>query len=132
MLEFENKVDKYVDDTGNHVLYRVTPVFEGDDLVASGVHMEAWSVEDDGDGICFNVYCYNVQPGIGIDYIGKKAFAGDKEIEDMCLLYQGLKILFKKIHVKKIMRHRDWLSHRKLIMRSGMIITCHGAVFFYI
>ena len=69
MLEFENKVDKYVDDTGNHVLYRVTPVFEGDDLVASGVHMEAWSVEDDGDGICFNVYCYNVQPGIGIDYL---------------------------------------------------------------
>ena len=69
MLEFENKVDKYVDDSGNHVLYRVTPVFEGDDLVASGVHMEAWSVEDDGDGICFNVYCYNVQPGIGIDYL---------------------------------------------------------------
>ena len=69
MLEFENKVDKYVDDTGNHVLYRVTPVFEGDDLVASGVHIEAWSVEDDGDGICFNVYCYNVQPGIGIDYL---------------------------------------------------------------
>lgn len=69
MLEFENKVDKYVDDTGNHVLYRVTPVFEGDNLVASGVHMEAWSVEDDGDGICFNVYCYNVQPGIGIDYL---------------------------------------------------------------
>ena len=69
MLEFENKGEEYVDDTGNHVLYRVTPVFEGDDLVASGVHMEAWSVEDDGDGICFNVYCYNVQPGIGIDYL---------------------------------------------------------------
>ena len=53
---------------GNHVLYRVTPVFEGDNLVASGVRMEAKSVEDDGDGICFHVYVYNIQPGIEIDY----------------------------------------------------------------
>jgi DNA-entry nuclease len=68
MLPFENKVDDYVDATGNHVLYRVTPVFEGDNLVASGVQMEAWSVEDQGSGICFNIYCYNVQPGIRIDY----------------------------------------------------------------
>jgi DNA-entry nuclease len=57
-----------VDSTGNHVLYRVTPIFEGDNLVASGVQMEGWSVEDNGAGICFNVYCYNVQPGIEIDY----------------------------------------------------------------
>ena len=55
-------------ETGNHVLYRVTPVFEGSNLVASGVQIEAWSVEDDGEGICFNVYCYNVQPGVEIDY----------------------------------------------------------------
>lgn len=68
MLPFENKVDDYVDETGNHVLYRVTPYFEGDNLVAGGVLMEAWSVEDAGAGICFNVYCYNVQPGIEIDY----------------------------------------------------------------
>lgn len=68
MLPFEDLVDDYVDATGNHVLYRVTPVFEGDNLVASGVEMEAWSVEDEGEGICFHVYCYNVQPGIGIDY----------------------------------------------------------------
>lgn len=68
MLPFENQVDDYVDATGNHVLYRVTPVFEGDNLVASGVQMEAWSVEDEGSGVCFNVYCYNVQPGIVIDY----------------------------------------------------------------
>ncbi len=53
-------VADYVKETGNHVLYRVTPVFEGSNLVASGVQMEAWSVEDDGEGICFNVYCYNV------------------------------------------------------------------------
>lgn len=68
MLQFENQVDDYVLTTGNHVLYRVTPVFEGDNLVASGVQIEAWSVEDGGQGICFNVYCYNVQPGIEIDY----------------------------------------------------------------
>lgn len=68
MLPFENKVDDYVDSTGNHVLYRVTPIFDGNNLVASGVQMEAWSVEDGGKGVCFNVYCYNVQPYIGIDY----------------------------------------------------------------
>lgn len=68
MLPFENDVADYVKETGNHVLYRVTPVFDGDNLVASGVQMEAESVEDDGAGVKFCVYCYNVQPGIGIDY----------------------------------------------------------------
>ena len=68
MLPFENMVADYVQETGNHVLYRVTPIFEGDELVARGVLMEAKSVEDGGDGICFHVYCYNVQPGITIDY----------------------------------------------------------------
>lgn len=68
MLPFEEMVAKYIKTTGNHVLYRVTPVFEGSDLVAKGVHMEAMSVEDRGEGVCFNVYCYNVQPGVTIDY----------------------------------------------------------------
>ena len=68
MLPFENKVADYVEKTGNHVLYRVTPVFEGENLLASGVQMEAYSVEDKGEGICFNVYVYNVQPGVTIDY----------------------------------------------------------------
>lgn len=68
MLPFENMVAEYVEETGNHVLYKVTPVFEGANLVASGVQMEAKSVEDDGDGVEFNVYCYNVQPGVEIDY----------------------------------------------------------------
>ncbi len=68
MLPFENMVDDYVENTGNHVLYRVTPVFEGANLVASGVQLEAFSVEDEGEGVCFNVYVYNVQPGVGIDY----------------------------------------------------------------
>ena len=68
MQEFENTVRDYILQSGNHVLYRVTPDFENDNLVASGVEMEAWSVEDSGQGICFHVYCYNVQPGIKIDY----------------------------------------------------------------
>ncbi len=68
MLPFENMVDDYVEETENHVLYRVTPVFDGGNLVASGVQMEAFSVEDEGEGICFNVYVYNVQPGVVIDY----------------------------------------------------------------
>lgn len=68
MLPFENMVADYIKETGDHVLYRVTPIFDGDDLVASGVQMEACSVADEGDSICFNIFAYNVQPGIGIDY----------------------------------------------------------------
>ena len=68
MLPFENMIDDYVKENDNHVLYRVTPIYEGDNLVASGVEMEAYSVEDKGKGICFHVYCYNIQPGITIDY----------------------------------------------------------------
>ncbi len=68
MLPFENDIAYYVEETGNHVLYRVTPVFDGMNLLASGVLMEAYSVEDDGMGIKFNVFCYNIQPGISIDY----------------------------------------------------------------
>ena len=68
MLPFENMVADYVQETENHVLYRVTPIFIGNNLVAHGVQMEAYSVEDEGEEICFNVYVYNVQPGIVIDY----------------------------------------------------------------
>ncbi len=68
MLPFEDLVADYIKYTGNHVLYRVTPVFEGENLLASGVQMEAMSVEDHGQGVCFNVYVPNVQPGICIDY----------------------------------------------------------------
>jgi len=68
MLPFENMVADFVKETGYHVLYRVTPIYQGNDLVASGVQMEAWSVEDQGEGICYHVYVYNVQPGVIIDY----------------------------------------------------------------
>lgn len=68
MLDFENMVAEYIKKTGNHVLYRSTPIFEGENLVASGIQLEAYSVEDDGQGVKFNVYLYNVQDGIEIDY----------------------------------------------------------------
>ena len=68
MLPFENMVADYVKETDNHVLYRVTPIFVNDELMPRGVLMEAYSVEDDGDGICFNVFCYNVQPGLVFNY----------------------------------------------------------------
>lgn len=68
MLEFENKVAKYIKDTQNHVLYRVTPIFEGSNLLASGVEMEAYSIEDKGRGISFHVYVYNVENGVEINY----------------------------------------------------------------
>lgn len=69
MLPFEEEAARYMDKhPDNHILYRVTPIFEGDNLLASGVLMEAYSIEDEGEGICFCVYCYNVQPGIEIDY----------------------------------------------------------------
>lgn len=77
MLPFENMVADYVKETENHVLYRVMPVFENDDLVARGVLMEGWSVEDDGDGICFNVFAYNVQPDIVIDYASGESRQGE-------------------------------------------------------
>ena len=68
MLPFENEVDDYIEQTGNHVLYEVTPQFKDNELVARGVHMQAKSVEDNGKGVSFNIYCYNAQPGIEIDY----------------------------------------------------------------
>ena len=80
MLPFENMVADYVKETGNHVLYRVTPVFSGHDLVALGVLMEGYSVEDNGDGILFCVFCYNVQPGVVIDYAtGNSRLANEGE-----------------------------------------------------
>lgn len=68
MLPYENKVAAYIRKTGNHVMYRVTPIFDGANLLCDGVLIEAFSVEDNGKGICFNVFCYNVQPGVVIDY----------------------------------------------------------------
>lgn len=85
MLPYENMVADYVEKTGNHVMYRVTPIFSGLDYVARGVLMEAYSVEDNGRGICFCVYAYNVQPGVSINYFtGVNAKNGESlpEIND--------------------------------------------------
>jgi DNA-entry nuclease len=102
MLPFENMIADYVKETENHVLYRVTPIFEGENLVANGVQMEAWSVEDDGDGICFNVYCYNVQPGVVIDYATGQNWL-DEETEESNIEFDKkveyvLNTSSKKIH----------------------------------
>lgn len=69
MLPYELQVARYLDYSDNHVLYRVSPCFKGNELVARGVEMEAFSVEDNGEGVCFHVFCYNIQPGIEIDYL---------------------------------------------------------------
>ena len=83
MLPFENMVADYVKETGNHVLYRVTPIYDGDNLVAGGVQMEALSVEDGGEGICFNVYVYNCQPGVSIDYATGESQLDENAISDV-------------------------------------------------
>ena len=127
MLPFENMVADYVKETGNHVLYRVTPLFEGDELVARGVQMEAWSVEDEGDGICFNVYTYNVQPGVKIDYA-----TGESELDEEALS-QGeqenfvLNIGSKKFHRPecsgakdmKAENRQDYTGTRQLLTAQG-------------
>ncbi len=101
MLPFENMVADYVRSTGNHVLLRVTPVFEGNNLVASGVTMEAYSIEDSGKGVCFNVYCYNVQPGVVIDYSTGESYAKENTSSEPLDTPKDyiLNIKSKKIHL---------------------------------
>ena len=84
MLKFENIIDDYVDKTGNNVMYRVTPVFSGENMVADGVLLEAYSIKDRGEGVSFCVFCYNVQPGIDIDYVtGNNKISGDTPVEEV-------------------------------------------------
>lgn len=89
MLPFENMVADYVQETNSHVLYRVTPVFEGDNLLAAGVLMEGYSVEDDGDGICFCIFAYNVQPGVTINYAtGDSTLDGAASTSDPSVVHE--------------------------------------------
>ena len=106
MLPFENMVADYIKETGNHVLYRVTPIYEGNDLVAKWVRMEAWSVEDDGDGICFDVLCFNAQPGITIDYAtGRSSLtSGAVTTTTVAGTVYILNISRKKIHLESCSR----------------------------
>lgn len=80
MLPFENMIADYIYETDNHVMLRVTPCYDGSNLMASGVLMEAYSIEDDGEGVCFNVYVYNVQPGVIIDYATGHNYAADEAV----------------------------------------------------
>lgn len=118
MLPFENMIASYVKETENHVLFRVTPVFDGNNLVASGVLMEAKSVEDDGEGICFAVFAYNVQPGIVIDYTtGDSALSGE-ELPEPPSYEQGetlyvLNISSRRIHRPECSGVADMAAHNK-------------------
>lgn len=118
MLPFENMIASYVKETENHVLFRVTPVFDGDNLVASGVLMEAKSVEDDGEGICFAVFAYNVQPGIVIDYkTGNNALSGE-ELPAAPSYEQGetlyvLNVSSKRVHRPECSGVADMAAHNK-------------------
>ena len=125
MLPFENMVADYVKETDCHVLYRVTPIYNGDDLVASGVQMEAYSVEDKGDGICFNVYIYNVQPGVEIDYATGESRAVEIDADD-----EGTFVLntsSKKFHLPSCSgakdmnkkNRQDFTGSRSLLIQQG-------------
>ena len=108
MIPFENMIADYIKETGNHVMYRVTPVFTGNNLLADGIVMEAWSVEDEGDGICFCVFMYNVQPGVVLDYATGESYleadggpttpGEETTVPDDGLLHYVLNTSSKKIH----------------------------------
>lgn len=97
MLPFENMVAAYIDKSDNHVLYRVTPVYQGDNLIADGVIMEAYSVEDSGKGICFNIFVYNIQPGVEIDYATGDSWLVTEDTGDEKQIYV-LNIHTMKLH----------------------------------
>ena len=99
MLPFENMVADYIKETGNHVLYRVTPHFEDSELVARGVLIEAYSVEDEGEGICFKAYCYNVQPGVIIDYATGESYLDEEYLNSGEQGEYVINISSKKFHL---------------------------------
>lgn len=128
MLPFENMTADYIKETKNHVMYRVTPIFEGENLVADGVLMEARSVEDDGEGICFCVYCYNVQPGVAIDYAtGESIAAETADMQAGDIAKYVLNTSSKKFHrpdcsgVEKIKKEnrQSYTGTREALLRDG-------------
>ncbi len=99
MIPFENMIADYIKETNNHVLYKVNPIFKGKEMLARGVHMQAYSIEDSGDGICFNVYLYNVQPGVVIDYsTGKSGL--DESYTTVSAKNYVLNVRGKKFHLE--------------------------------
>lgn len=112
MLPFENLIADYVKETGNHVAYRVTPVYDGNNLVAHGVVMEGYSIEDQGEGVCFNVFAYNREPGVEIDYkTGDNWLSEDSQVKNYVLNTKNNKIhrsncknieTINKVNIKKV------------------------------
>ncbi|MBQ3094414.1 MAG: DNA/RNA non-specific endonuclease [Clostridia bacterium] len=134
MLPFENMVADFIKETGYHVLYRVTPLFEGNELVARGVQMEALSVEDGGEGICFHVFCYNVQPHVVIDYAtGHSYDAADIELVGDANALYILNTSSKKIHkpscasVKDVLakNRKEWRGLPETLFAEGYEV-CHA------
>ena len=115
MLPFENMVADYVKETGNHVLYRVTPIFQTNELVARGIHMEAFSVEDEGAGVCFNVFVYNCQPGVVIDYAtGESRLAAENGSSDSNIqMSYILNVSSKKFHKESCSLGQDIKASNK-------------------
>ena len=139
MLPFENMVADYVKETENHVMYRATPIFVGNNLLASGVRLEAYSVEDAGEGICFHVFVYNVQPGITINYVtGENWLSGEAPALTEPTESQGsatgsdyvLNTSSKKIHlptcssVSKIEEHnrQDYTGSKDALLQQGYMV----------
>ena len=96
MLDYENMVAEYVKTNNGYVAYQVTPIFDGDNLVATGVQMEGYSIDDNGETICFNIFCYNVQPGIDIDYKTGNSMLIEQIEASSALLFINWKIFQKK------------------------------------
>ncbi len=130
MLPYENEVADYVKETQNHVLYRVTPIFDGDNLVADGVQMEALSVEDNGEGVQFHVYVYNVQPGVEIDYAtgeskAAETGAADSSVQEQYVLNTNTKKFHKPtcgsaIDMKEENKE-EYTGSRELLIEQGYV-----------
>lgn len=127
MLPFENLVADYVASTGNHVLYRISPIFDGSNLLASGVEMEAMSVEDEGEGICFHVYVYNVQPGVEIDYATGENWADLSDASQGEIQWYVLNTSSHKFHLPdcsgaeniKSGNRQDYEGTREMLIAQG-------------
>ncbi len=108
MLPFENLISDYVKETNNHVLYKVDPIFEGNNLVAKGVHMQAESVEDNGEGVSFNIFCYNNQPGVKIDYA-----TGESQLDSSTSQYINNTTKYPSSSMRKHNKNRKRHSSRR-------------------
>lgn len=111
MMPFENMVADYIKETGNHVAYRVTPVFDGNNLLARGVQIEAMSIEDSGYGVSFNIYCFNVQPGVEIDYAtGESRLVEDESIPSGTPSHSVSNLIYV-LNTKTKLYHRPGCEH---------------------